>query len=143
MWRGSCWASVWWPSGSRTSCGRPCRTRRAWGATGVCSGCGVKDGPEPLHVRKRICRHCGIVHDRDHTAAKNVESAAGLAVTACGAPVGPGLVLAQRGKAGSHGHPPESRTAQRHRAPPRRPEFSGFSPRSSSMRAPSVLHPRS
>jgi putative transposase len=73
----------------------------------TCSVCGVKDGPKPLNVREWTCNACGTVHDRDHNAAKNVKTAAGLAVTACGAPVRPGLVPAQREETGSHGSPPE------------------------------------
>ncbi|WP_033329489.1 RNA-guided endonuclease InsQ/TnpB family protein [Streptomyces yerevanensis] len=73
----------------------------------VCSECGAKDGPKPLHIRTWTCTACGTVHDRDHNAAKNVKKAAGLAVTACGAQVRPGLVLAQRDEAGSHGFPSE------------------------------------
>ncbi|MFF4731656.1 zinc ribbon domain-containing protein, partial [Streptomyces mirabilis] len=80
----------------------------------VCSACGVKDGPKPLHVRTWTCTHCGTVHDRDHNAAKNVEQAAGLAVTACRAQVGPELVPAQREEAGSHGIHTGARAAQRH-----------------------------
>ncbi|WP_055616738.1 RNA-guided endonuclease InsQ/TnpB family protein [Streptomyces phaeochromogenes] len=77
----------------------------------VCSGCGANDGPKPLHIREWTCAACGAVHDRDHNAAKNVKTAAGLAVTACGAQVRPGLVLAQRDEAGSHGFPSEPRAA--------------------------------
>ncbi|MGX1562047.1 RNA-guided endonuclease InsQ/TnpB family protein [Streptomyces sp. NPDC055506] len=77
----------------------------------VCSVCGAKDGPKPLHIREWTCAACGTVHDRDHNAAKNVKTAAGLAVTACGAQVRPGLVLAQRDEAGSHGFPPDPRAA--------------------------------
>ena len=77
----------------------------------VCSACGGKDGPKPLHIREWSCAACGAVHDRDHNAAKNVKTAAGLAVAACGAQVRPGLVLAQRDEAGSHGFPPEPRAA--------------------------------
>lgn len=73
----------------------------------VCSECGAKDGPKPLHIREWTCAACGAVHDRDHNAAKNVKTAAGLAVAACGAQVRPGLVLAQRDEAGSHGFPSE------------------------------------
>ncbi|MFI2206193.1 RNA-guided endonuclease InsQ/TnpB family protein [Streptomyces sp. NPDC020192] len=57
------------------------------------------------------CTTCGAVHDRDHDAAKNVKSAAGLAVTACGAPAGSEPVLARRGEAGSRGSPPDARAA--------------------------------
>jgi putative transposase len=68
----------------------------------VCSRCGVKDGPKPLHVRVWTCRACGAVLDRDINAAVNVAKAAGLAVSACGAQVRPGLVPAPRGEAGTH-----------------------------------------
>jgi putative transposase len=68
----------------------------------VCSACGMRDGPKPLHVRAWQCPACGAWLDRDINAAVNVARAAGLAVTACGAQVRPGLALAQRGEAGTH-----------------------------------------
>ncbi|MGW7398044.1 RNA-guided endonuclease InsQ/TnpB family protein [Streptomyces cyaneofuscatus] len=68
----------------------------------VCSACGVKDGPKPLSVRTWTCGACGAVLDRDINAAVNVAKAAGLAVSACGAQVRPGLVPAPRGEAGTH-----------------------------------------
>ncbi|MFF0160232.1 RNA-guided endonuclease InsQ/TnpB family protein [Streptomyces sp. NPDC005263] len=71
----------------------------------TCSTCGYRDGPKPLHVREWTCPMCGTLHDRDHNAAINVRQAAGLAVSACGAPVRPGLVPAQREETGSHGTP--------------------------------------
>ncbi|WP_329302846.1 transposase [Streptomyces sp. NBC_00659] len=77
----------------------------------TCSTCGVKDGLKPLHIREWTCIACGTLHDRDHNAAINIRTAAGLAVTACGAPVGPGLVPAQREETGSHGSPPDTRAA--------------------------------
>ena len=77
----------------------------------TCSACGIKDGPKPLNVREWTCTACGTLHDRDHNAAINVKTAAGLAVTACGAPVRPGLVPAQREETGSHGIPTEPRAA--------------------------------
>jgi IS605 OrfB family transposase len=77
----------------------------------VCSTCGANSGPKPLDVREWTCTACGSVHDRDHNAAINVKQAAGLAVTACGAPVSPEPVLAQRREAGSHGSPPDARAA--------------------------------
>ncbi|MFF4738125.1 RNA-guided endonuclease InsQ/TnpB family protein [Streptomyces sp. NPDC001262] len=107
----------------------------------VCSQCGAKDGPKPLHVRTWTCATCGAVHDRDHNAAKNVKTAAGLAVTACGAQVRPGRVLAQRDEAGSHGFSPEPRAATRHGVRGRRPESSGFSPRSKSNPGSERDHP--
>jgi hypothetical protein len=75
----------------------------------------------------QTCSTCG-VQDRDVNAAINVKTAAGLAVSACGAPVRPEPVLAQRQETGSHGSPTQPRAAQRHnngteghnpRAPPR------------------------
>ena len=68
----------------------------------VCSVCGVNDGAKPLHVRAWRCGGCGAWLDRDINAAVNVAKAAGLAVTACGAQVRPGLALAQRVEAGTH-----------------------------------------
>ena len=67
----------------------------------VCSACGTKDGPKALHVREWSCGNCGAIHDRDINAAVNVAKAAGLAVTACGAQVRPGLASAQRDEAGT------------------------------------------
>ncbi|MCL6736063.1 RNA-guided endonuclease InsQ/TnpB family protein [Streptomyces neyagawaensis] len=71
----------------------------------TCSTCGVVDGPKPLHVREWTCTSCGTVHDRDTNAAINIKTAAGLAVTACGAPIRPGAIPAQREETGSHGFP--------------------------------------
>jgi putative transposase len=68
----------------------------------VCSQCGVKDGPKPLHIREWACEACGAVLDRDVNAAVNVAKAAGLAVSACGAQVRPGPVPAQREETGTH-----------------------------------------
>ena len=61
----------------------------------VCSACGAKDGPKPLHVRAWTCAACGTAHDRDVNAAKNI-LAAGRAdkSNACGAGVRPRLVAA-------------------------------------------------
>ncbi|KUN29002.1 transposase [Streptomyces antibioticus] len=77
----------------------------------TCSTCGVKDGPKPLNIREWTCTACGTVHDRDHNAALNVKTAAGLAVSACRAPVRPGAIPAQREETGSHGFPTGHRAA--------------------------------
>ncbi|MFD6819195.1 RNA-guided endonuclease InsQ/TnpB family protein [Streptomyces sp. NPDC060085] len=77
----------------------------------TCSTCGVKDGPKPLSVREWTCGVCGTVHDRDINAAINVKAAAGLAVSACGALVRPGVIRAQREETGSHGFPAQTRAA--------------------------------
>ncbi|WP_230195967.1 RNA-guided endonuclease InsQ/TnpB family protein [Streptomyces coriariae] len=77
----------------------------------TCHACGAVDGPEPLNIREWTCAACGTVHDRDINAAINVKTAAGLAVSACGAPVRPGAIPAQREEAGSHGFPTGNRAA--------------------------------
>ncbi|MEU9733352.1 RNA-guided endonuclease TnpB family protein [Streptomyces sp. NPDC048002] len=77
----------------------------------ICSTCGHRDGPKLLSVREWTCTACGTLHDRDTNAALNVKTAAGLAVTACGAPVRPEPVLAQREETGSHGFPTGNRAA--------------------------------
>ncbi|MFB7372331.1 RNA-guided endonuclease InsQ/TnpB family protein [Streptomyces sp. NPDC056222] len=41
----------------------------------VCSACGIKDGPKPLHIREWTCKACGAVHDRDDNASKNTLAA--------------------------------------------------------------------
>ncbi|MGW3243463.1 RNA-guided endonuclease InsQ/TnpB family protein [Streptomyces sp. NPDC001070] len=74
----------------------------------VCSECGVKDGPKPLHVRTWTCGACGTVLDRDINAAVNIAKAAGLAVSARGAQVRPGPVPAPRSEAGTHPTPQPS-----------------------------------
>ncbi len=82
---------------------------RAFPSSQVCSVCGFRDGPKPLHVREWTCGVCGTVHARDHHAARNVLFdarrfvAAGGAETpnACGAQVRRARVPAQRGEAGS------------------------------------------
>ena len=45
---------------------------RSFPSSQVCSACGFRDGPKPLHVRTWTCQGCGAVHDRDHNAASNV-----------------------------------------------------------------------
>lgn len=56
----------------------------------LCSACGKKDGPKPLSIREWQCAACGVVHDRDLNAAKNI-LAAGRAerLNACGGTVNP------------------------------------------------------
>ena len=73
----------------------------------VCSACGVKDGRKPLHIRTWQCQECETWLDRDINAAVNVARAAGLAVTACGAQVRPGVIPAQRSR-----NPPEATPAR-------------------------------
>ncbi|MFE0799604.1 RNA-guided endonuclease InsQ/TnpB family protein [Streptomyces sp. NPDC058812] len=75
----------------------------------TCSTCGTVDGSKPLNVREWTCTACSTLHDRDHNAAINVKQAAGLAASACGAPVRPGAIPAQREETGSHGFPTDAR----------------------------------
>jgi putative transposase len=73
--------------------GRTFRRIGRWEPTSqVCSACGAKDGPKPLSVRQWSCAACGIVHDRDVNAARNI-LAVGQAdrLNACGGDVRPGL----------------------------------------------------
>jgi IS605 OrfB family transposase len=66
----------------------------------LCSACGRRDGPKPLTVRAWTCPGCGITHDRDLNAAKNV-LAEGLSVAACGPDVRPGASQAVGDEAGT------------------------------------------
>ncbi|MFB7449267.1 RNA-guided endonuclease InsQ/TnpB family protein [Streptomyces sp. NPDC056194] len=45
---------------------------RTFPSSQLCSVCGHRDGPKPLHVREWTCRRCGFVHDRDHNAGRNI-----------------------------------------------------------------------
>ncbi|MFI9584703.1 RNA-guided endonuclease InsQ/TnpB family protein [Streptomyces sp. NPDC052236] len=46
---------------------------RTFPSSQVCSACGHRDGPKPLHIRTWICPACGTRHDRDHNAGKNIK----------------------------------------------------------------------
>src|SRR6202022_3698011 len=86
------------------------RVDRFFPSSQLCSACGVKDGPKPLHVREWTCQACGTTHDRDVNAGINIRAegrkvAAGHAETlnARRAQVRPGSVIpAQRDEAGTH-----------------------------------------
>jgi putative transposase len=69
---------------------------RVFPSSQLCSSCGHRDGPKPLAVRSWTCPACGVEHDRDLNAARNVLAegrriTAGLAEieNACGAGVRP------------------------------------------------------
>ena len=62
-----------------------------------CFDCGHMLDSLTLDVRSWACPACGVVHDRDLNAAKNI-LAAGLAVAAYGEAVRPGRAKAQPGK---------------------------------------------
>jgi putative transposase len=66
----------------------------------VCSACGHRAGPKPLKVRSWTCPGCGVAHDRDLNASKNILGA-GLALAACGVGVRPGATPAVDAEAGT------------------------------------------
>jgi len=68
---------------------------RFYPSSKLCSACGHLSASMPLGVREWVCPSCGIVHDRDLNAARNVV-AAGLAVMACGEGVRPSRRTAGR-----------------------------------------------
>ncbi|TCN52778.1 putative transposase [Rhodococcus sp. SMB37] len=65
---------------------------RFYPSSQLCSVCGMKDGRKPLSIREWQCAACGVVHDRDLNAAKNIH-AAGRAewLNACGGTVNPAV----------------------------------------------------
>ncbi|MFJ1709635.1 RNA-guided endonuclease InsQ/TnpB family protein [Kitasatospora sp. NPDC088346] len=84
----------------------------------VCSACGVLDGPKPLAVREWTCGACGVLHDRDLNASRNI-LAAGRADrrNACGGPVGPGVAIPRQARPVETGtHRNASRTGRKPRA---------------------------
>jgi len=70
-----------------------------------CFDCGHVLDSLTLDVRQWTCPECGVQHDRDLNAARNV-LAAGLAVPACGEAVRPGAVKAKPGKSQRSRKPP-------------------------------------
>src|SRR5665213_3136221 len=85
------------------------RVSRWFPSSQLCSGCGVNSGKKPLAVRSWTCTECGVTHDRDLNAARNIlvegrMVAAGLAETlnARGGGVRLGLVPAAACEARTH-----------------------------------------
>ncbi|HEX5493910.1 MAG TPA: RNA-guided endonuclease TnpB family protein, partial [Mycobacteriales bacterium] len=62
----------------------------------TCSDCGHLLASLSLGTRHWTCPGCGTRHDRDHNAAKNIDTAAGLAAAACGADMRPRQATARR-----------------------------------------------
>lgn len=69
-----------------------------------CSDCGHVLGSLSLATRAWTCPACGVAHDRDVNAARNIK-AAGLAVSACGEAIRPGRVRPQPARLGEAGIP--------------------------------------
>ncbi|MGW4158074.1 RNA-guided endonuclease InsQ/TnpB family protein [Streptomyces sp. NPDC004788] len=55
---------------------------RAFPSSQICSACGHRDGPKPLHVRQWTCPNCDTRHDRDWNAGLNVLHEGRRAITA-------------------------------------------------------------
>ncbi|MEV7864542.1 RNA-guided endonuclease TnpB family protein [Streptomyces sp. NPDC088124] len=70
----------------------------------LCGACGTIRAKLPLNVRTWTCE-CGVVHDRDVNAAKNI-LAAGLAVSVCGAGVRPQRESSRTGRSAMKQKPP-------------------------------------
>jgi len=71
------------------------RTGRWEPTSQVCSACGVRDGPKPLSVRTWTCAACGVTHDRDVNAARNILALGRRErLNACGGKVRPGGIPA-------------------------------------------------
>ncbi len=64
----------------------------------TCSGCGFLMEDMPLEVREWVCPQCGVCHDRDINAAKNIVTEGLSALNACG-----GTVRRGRRKSGHAG----------------------------------------
>ena len=78
------------------------RTGRFEPTSQVCSACGAKDGPKPLHVREWTCAACGTLHDRDVNAARNIAALGHReALNACGDGVRPSLAVAAVSETGT------------------------------------------
>lgn len=107
---------------------------RTFASSQICSTCGHRDGPKPLHVRAWSCTACGTRHDRDHNAAINIlhegqrinsnrsNVAAGRqaapamgreaeTLNACGDQVRPPFAVAQVVEPGTHQKPMAARSA--------------------------------
>ncbi|MQS14802.1 IS200/IS605 family element transposase accessory protein TnpB [Streptomyces kaniharaensis] len=72
---------------------------RALPSSQLCSECGHRDGPKPLAVREWACPACGVLHDRDLNAARNI-LAAGQAdrLNAPGEPASPGVAIPRQAR---------------------------------------------
>jgi putative transposase len=78
------------------------RTSRWEPTSQVCSACGARDGPKPLSVRSWTCAACGVTHDRDVNAARNILALGRRErLNACGGQVRPGAIPAPASETGT------------------------------------------
>ncbi len=71
---------------------------RCYPSSKRCSKCGHILDSLPLEIRSWTCPECGMVHDRDINAAKNVHAVGLTVFEACGEAVRPGRAKARPGK---------------------------------------------
>ncbi|MFD7441847.1 zinc ribbon domain-containing protein [Streptomyces sp. NPDC059909] len=92
------------------------KVARDFPSSQICSDCGFRDGPKPLHIREWTCDNCNTRHDRDWNAGRNIkyEGRRMLAATAPSTP-GPGArrpVTATVNACGAHVRPGNSPAAR-------------------------------
>src|SRR5712691_2424140 len=80
------------------------RIDRFYPSSKTCRDCGFVLAELDLEVREWTCPECGVWHDRDVNAARNIE-AEGLSVLACGGSVRPARVRARQATPGEAGTP--------------------------------------
>lgn len=69
----------------------------------TCHACKYVLDSLPLDIREWVCPACGVVHDRDTNAAKNILTE-GLSVAACGGNVRPAAARARQAVAREAGN---------------------------------------
>ena len=53
-------------------CARVQEVGRFYPSSKLCSDCGAKAEEMPLNIRSWACKNCGVLHDRDINAARNI-----------------------------------------------------------------------
>ncbi|HEX5495065.1 MAG TPA: RNA-guided endonuclease TnpB family protein [Mycobacteriales bacterium] len=83
---------------------------RFYPSSKTCSRCGYLLASLSLGTRQWTCPSCRTRHDRDHNAAQNIDTAAGLVAAASGRPVRPRRATDRHGPAKEEPHPVRSGT---------------------------------
>ena len=78
---------------------------RFYPSSKTCGACGFVLEELGLEVRAWVCPHCGVCHDRDINAAKNIVTEGLSALNACGGTVRPVQVKARCARSGEAGNP--------------------------------------